>query len=805
MTDFKRSISVPPHVCKVFPFKVSYEGVDLNILVVANCSKTWTGYFIQAKCQDTFEHAKEESQYNEVFQQWPVYDHIGINYKNIYCAICNGRKPFELTPFIVEYQSSIPHAHHGMYGNGASDTKMTIGKTTRRCNPARIDSCPYTYTNYSLTEGCRMYSANFNCRQEILHQSATSRLSEYKNPHCYMCNFATSNINDDPETYFYRCMAPSTTKPQNSVRVIWTFVSLNDIKIKTVDNGNVDCARNEYYDPLSADCLAIQCPEGFLLKGHRCLPQQTTPWTLDSLTCSRADSMVAFPALGNLNEAHTNEETCLLWRVFADDERLQEKHINKSSIKQIVSELDIDIFKVSYHANSVSGPLRKLVMLNVTSFQAKQLQYELSKRNATRLAECGVRELEVVGFCEMNLEGYNCSSGKWYTGNLEDVTVMNINDEYEIYGLNNNTYIKPHFLVYYAFYNYIDRLERFKKTIQIEVCGEETLSCPMVTLNSTEFTMRKNATDETTVDVNGHILLPDEFMLISNQRQLQMCQSTHERIVSLVSADSNASFTVPLMVANAKYDLFNVVTYTLTSISLTLYWATFVTHCAFPQLRNSHGRAIMHFVSATFCAHLLSLFNEGYHIYRKLCVTIAFLSHYSWLVSFNWMSIMAINLATTFAWNKLQKMEDTLTNLYIQPLLGWGLPLLLTLPCLALHFTSYPFEYGTEEACWVSDPMANVIVFGLPVALSLVLNGICFVITTRALYAAKQQSKKLKCKARDGWVDFLVSVKVSQHFVNVVTSIFNLIEGFFEPDIGPDHVKFIRSNCEVVTLSSAGV
>ena len=98
---------------------------------------------------------------------------------------------------------------------------------------------------------------------------------------------------------------------------------------------------------------------------------------------------------------------------------------------------------------------------------------------------------------------------------------------------------------------------------------------------------------------------------------------------------------------------------------------------------------------------------------------------------------MAVNLMHTFAWKTLQKTEDNRINLYLQPIIGWGLPLMLSLACLALHFSNVPFEYGTEEACWVSDPIANIIVFGIPVAVSLLLNAICFVTTLRALYLAK--------------------------------------------------------------------
>ena len=53
------------------------------------------------------------------------------------------------------------------------------------------------------------------------------------------------------------------------------------------------------------------------------------------------------------------------------------------------------------------------------------------------------------------------------------------------------------------------------------------------------------------------------------------------------------------------------------------------------------------------------------------------------------------------------------------------------------------FKYGSEDACWISDPLANAIVFGAPVALSLLLNVIFLVITIRGLTAGRKQSKEL--------------------------------------------------------------
>ena len=73
------------------------------------------------------------------------------------------------------------------------------------------------------------------------------------------------------------------------------------------------------------------------------------------------------------------------------------------------------------------------------------------------------------------------------------ITIFNIDNETEIYGLANGTYIIPHFVMYHTFYDYIARLDSYKETESIIMCGEISLLCPMLILVRicvTEFSKR---------------------------------------------------------------------------------------------------------------------------------------------------------------------------------------------------------------------------------------------------------------------------------------------------------------------------
>ena len=244
------------------------------------------------------------------------------------------------------------------------------------------------------------------------------------------------------------------------------------------------------------------------------------------------------------NERHENEETCLLWKVFSEEKQRQDamrKVVNQTSVNQLLADLNIGIFKTSYHRDTHFP--QSLVMLNISVLHSEQLQSQLRKGNVTLLIKCGIPELAMLVLCEMKtFSGYDCSSGKWYTLNANDITVFNANNDTMIYRLPHDEYIRPHFLMYYALYEYVDQLGYFTKTMKVVVCGELTLFCPMVTmvtLNASEFTLRLNSssTSGTTIEVNGEILFPDEFMLVSNGEELMICHSTYECIMSLNDPD----------------------------------------------------------------------------------------------------------------------------------------------------------------------------------------------------------------------------------------------------------------------------
>ena len=167
------------------------------------------------------------------------------------------------------------------------------------------------------------------------------------------------------------------------------------------------------------------------------------------------------------------------------------------------------------------------------------------------------------------------------------------------------------------------------------------------------------------------------------------------------------------------------------SLSLVGLAGIFGIHCAFPQLRQFPGRALMSHCLAMFWAQLIPLLGVKIQLSGKLCAFLALSSHFFWLCAFNWMIIMAVNMSYALVWQPYQRSEDredTLLYRYLFPSIGWGLPSVIIILCTALHISgTFGFEYGNGSPCWISGYEANLIAFGVPVGLSLATNILCYI------------------------------------------------------------------------------
>ena len=217
--------------------------------------------------------------------------------------------------------------------------------------------------------------------------------------------------------------------------------------------------------------------------------------------------------------------------------------------------------------------------------------------------------------------------------------------------------------------------------------------------------------------------------------------------------------------------IYGHVVYALSTLCLILI---FVTYCVLPDLRNFQGCSIMSFVASLLVAQVCLQYIAPYvHGRVALCETVAVIAHFTLLSTFAWMTLLAVDLSRSFSGVQARPRHDPANRLKRfarYSLFGWGLPLLLVIICLGLHFTEndvIPLRYGSGRSCWLYPVLANKIFFISPIVISLVANIILFVITVVNIYKTKKMTQVALRKDRtykNASAELLIYIKVIQSF-----------------------------------------
>ena len=186
--------------------------------------------------------------------------------------------------------------------------------------------------------------------------------------------------------------------------------------------------------------------------------------------------------------------------------------------------------------------------------------------------------------------------------------------------------------------------------------------------------------------------------------------------------------------------LFTIAAYISTildCISLLAMVATMITYLIFSELRNLPGMAILNLTLSTFCFHMTFLLGMRPSVYAMptLCVVVAIATHYWGLASFLWTNVIAWDLYATFSRRMSATLRSVAKMLPRYSLYAYGVPLLIVAISAIIDFcdlSDLDVGYG-QNICWMSDPLANFLFFGLPMIVALVVNFALFVTTIASI------------------------------------------------------------------------
>ena len=179
---------------------------------------------------------------------------------------------------------------------------------------------------------------------------------------------------------------------------------------------------------------------------------------------------------------------------------------------------------------------------------------------------------------------------------------------------------------------------------------------------------------------------------------------------------------------------FRILTYIGFSVDFVSGSVFLLTFVFFRELRTFFSKLMANFMVSILLGDIVFLLGVPLFSYlhvHLLCTTVAILLHYVFLCRFSWMTVMGSELVRSFYnMKKLNKsaVEDwKLLSLYM--LVGWLLPLVIVIPTIVVNFTvDNSVNYGVGSSCWINGVIALIVIFAVPVGVSIVYNTIAFIV-----------------------------------------------------------------------------
>ena len=213
-------------------------------------------------------------------------------------------------------------------------------------------------------------------------------------------------------------------------------------------------------------------------------------------------------------------------------------------------------------------------------------------------------------------------------------------------------------------------------------------------------------------------------------------------------------------------------------ISIIVTFAVLITYCLIEKLRNLPGLNTMNLTLSIFLGELLFITSGVFGSQSQwLCQMFGITLHYFFLASFFWMNVMSYDVFRTFA-NKciLARVRNVKKYLPRYAAYAWGSPAVIVGICSFIDFSglfqNIRIGYGSCHSndnigssnisantssseniensrqnlgCWIQEPVASLVAFGLPMVIILTSNAIMF---TRTIICIRRTSKLAKFKTR---------------------------------------------------------
>lgn len=781
--------------------------------MVSSCPKTWENDLVKSRCEDY------QPMMNLDLAIIPV-SYGGLSYKNVYCALCNGLNQNELTPWKLELLCSQNLTDMIISGNATLSDLLASGECTisiqppsdsspsgsRKCLASEVTGdCPVS-SDQDVSALCSSYQ-NF-----VRDENGTT----FRNPYCKLCNAVPGvSLVESQERVRKICLAatdttsepPRPTKPTprrwpsgrvtptqsedrgfvnpaggnalQPLSIIMDFSKNSRVQVvhseDVIKEVDISCQPWEVFDPFLQQCLTLSCANGYELRDNVCY-RLTPPL---NLTCGADDSdlrLVISAKVGlsqpmditncDSNELDKNVTQFIEYILNLPSGKLRSldgsRNAGDDDIRLMSDEgsskclsLFNNSFRIDYAIESGSLTFAQLE----ESADRTLLQYTTTPVDAS---EYHVWSLTISQQC-ISVSGLSqCPGGLKLLTNPNVSRVQNstvVRDE------QTGTIYHSYETVFTASYEIgtVGPTDSYNKSLNIQVCDQmKLLTCSLITQPASMFTPLDDSSLNNTL--TGEILGPDDYTLTSNG-SVQYCAPDN--------FGRNATFNQTTVERIFAYDEAQVIlSFVGVSLSLISLLITFATYCIFPHMRRCvSNKLIMVLCIVLFLAQLLQMISGLGTSVPELCTSLSVVSH------FLWTSVFAITTCLAFELNRTLGARDSFTVSInsTRAIVSYMLFTILTASilvgcCLAIHFTvgeELNFSYGSDDVCWIVNQGANLIAFGCPLGVFLIINTILFLHTVAGIRNASKVRRSMIMDSqsiKDTAKELRVYLKVSPKF-----------------------------------------
>ena len=221
----------------------------------------------------------------------------------------------------------------------------------------------------------------------------------------------------------------------------------------------------------------------------------------------------------------------------------------------------------------------------------------------------------------------------------------------------------------------------------------------------------------------------------------------------------------------------NIVTVICIGLSIICLIIRIALQFCISSFKNHPGRLQLQLTFAFLIAFVILIVGAFLSDFPEACTAAAILLAYGFLAAFTWMNIIAVDTWLVFRPSAAySRADDEGRSLVLHYILGWGIPLLLVTVSIVTNYSDVDEQFSPDFGgfrCWYTQRFAMLLYFGVPIALSIILNIILYIWTSLNLHKAFKSGTHVIKRKR---YHFVIYVRL--FILMGITWIFGFISAF---------------------------